>query len=224
VWGILGGSFQLVLSCIWYHVLFWGVLTNCQHWLCWYTWPKVCGHLLIEHLITKSWALIWSWSPLRCYNSLHQTLQQALCIGECSILLTSAKPRFVCRTARWWSVIHHSRKRISTAPESNGSELYITPADAWLCLGLCVAARPWKPISWSCRRTVIVLKLLPEAVWNSVVSVATENRRFLHITCFSTWGSRSVSLCGLPLRGWAVVAPRCFHLTITALTVNLGLL
>ena len=27
------------------------------------TWPKVCGHLLVEHLIPKSWALIWSWSP-----------------------------------------------------------------------------------------------------------------------------------------------------------------
>ena len=27
------------------------------------TWPKVCGHPLVEHLIPKSWALIWSWSP-----------------------------------------------------------------------------------------------------------------------------------------------------------------
>jgi hypothetical protein len=26
------------------------------------TWPKVCWHLLIEHLIPKSLALIWSWS------------------------------------------------------------------------------------------------------------------------------------------------------------------
>ena len=39
---------------------------------------------------------------------------------------------------------------------------------------------------------------------------------------FSTWRSRSVSLCGLPLRGWAVVAPRHFHFTITALTVDRG--
>ena len=29
---------------------------------------------------------------------------------------------------------------------------------------------------------VLVLTLFPEAVWNSVVSVATEDRRFLHTT------------------------------------------
>ena len=38
---------------------------------------------------------------------------------------------------------------------------------------------------------------------------------------FSTRWSRSVSLCGLTLCGWAVV-PRCFHFTITALTVDWG--
>jgi hypothetical protein len=26
---------------------------------------KVCGHLLVEHLIPESWAVIWSWSPVR---------------------------------------------------------------------------------------------------------------------------------------------------------------
>ena len=26
-------------------------------------WPKVCGYLRMQHLIPKSWALIWSWSP-----------------------------------------------------------------------------------------------------------------------------------------------------------------
>ena len=41
-------------------------------------------------------------------------------------------------------------------------------------------------------------------------------------TCFSAQRSRSVSLCGLPLRGWAVVARRRFHFTITALTVDRG--
>ena len=41
------------------------------------------------------------------------------------------------------------------------------------------------------------------------------------VQCFSTW-SRSMSLCGLPLRGWAVVAPRRFHIIITALTVARG--
>jgi hypothetical protein len=37
---------------------------------------------------------------------------------------------------------------------------------------------------------------------------------------FSTLRSRSVSLCGLPLRDWAVVAPRRNHYTITALRVD----
>uniref|UniRef100_A0AAZ3P2R5 EF-hand domain-containing protein n=1 Tax=Oncorhynchus tshawytscha TaxID=74940 RepID=A0AAZ3P2R5_ONCTS len=34
---------------------------------------KVCGHLLVKHLIPTSWALIWSWYPLCCYNSLHSS-------------------------------------------------------------------------------------------------------------------------------------------------------
>ena len=67
---------------------------------------------------------------------LHQTLQLALCIRAGSNLLESAKPRFVCWTARWWNVIQHSRKCISTATESNGGELYTTPADTWHC-ALC---------------------------------------------------------------------------------------
>jgi hypothetical protein len=84
---------------------------------------------------------------------LHQTLQLALCIGA-GVLLASANPRLVRRTARGWSVIHHSREHVFTAPESN-SELYTPPDDAWHCiafLGLCSAARPWKPISWSSQR------------------------------------------------------------------------
>ena len=89
-------------------------------------------------------------------------------------------------------------------------------------LGLCAAARPWKPFSCSSCLTVIVLKLLAEAVWNLLVSVATEDRWFLHATCFRTRRSRSVSLCGLSFRGWDVVVPRCFHFTITALTVDRG--
>jgi hypothetical protein len=56
--------------------------------------------------------------------------------------------------------------------------------------------------------------------WYSVVSVSTNNRRFLHSTRFSTQRSPSVSLCRIQLRGWAIVAPRLFHFTITALTVD----
>jgi hypothetical protein len=57
----------------------------------------------------------------------------ALCIRASSILPASAKPRFACRTTRWWSLIHHSRECVSTAPESNGGKLYSTPVDAWHC-------------------------------------------------------------------------------------------
>ena len=42
---------------------------------------------------------------------------------------------------------------------------------------------------------------------------------FMH---FSTWRFSSVSLCGLPLCGWAFVAPIHFHFTIAALTVEGG--
>jgi hypothetical protein len=89
-------------------------------------------------------------------------------------------------------------------------------------LGLCASAWPWKPISWNYRWRVLELTLLPEAVWNSVVSVSSEDRRLLRAMCFSPRRSLSVSLCGLPLCGWAVVTPRLFHFTITALTVDRG--
>lgn len=72
----------------------------------------------------------------------------------------------------------------------------------------------WEPSSWGSWPTVLVLMLLPEAVLNLVVSVATAGRQFLCATCFNTQQSHSVSLCGLMPYGWAVVAPRCFHLTI----------
>ena len=85
-------------------------------------------------------------------------------------------------------------------------------------LGLCGAARPLISILWSSCRAVLVLTLLPEAVWNSVVRVPTEDRQFL--LAYSTRQSCSVSLCGLPLCSWAGVAPRFFHFTITALTVD----
>ena len=100
-------------------------------------------------------------------------------------------------------MIHHSSRRLPLR---------------MVILGWCAAARPRKPISWRSRRTVIVLTLLPEAVWNSVVSVATEDRQFI----YELMRSRSVSLCGIPLCGWAVVAPRHFHFIITTLTVDWG--
>jgi hypothetical protein len=114
---------------------------------------------------------------------------------------------FHCFRVKWWRVLHHSSQRLA---------LLI------VILDLCTAARPWKPNSWSSWQTVIVLTLLPEAVRNSVVSVATKDRWFLHAKRFSTRWSRSVSLWVLPLRGWAVVVSRRFYVIITALTVDRG--
>jgi hypothetical protein len=56
--------------------------------------------------------------------------------------------------------------------------------------------------------------VLPEAVWNSVVGVASEDIRFLRASALGR--SHSVSLCGLKV---CIVAPKHFHFTITALTV-----
>ena len=109
--------------------------------------------------------------------------------------------RFHCSRVQWWRALHHSSRCLALR---------------MVLLGLCTAARPSTPISWRSRRTVLVLTLLSEAVWNSVVSVATEDRWFLHITRFST----QVLWACLPLCGWAIVAPRRFHFTITALTVD----
>jgi hypothetical protein len=111
------------------------------------------------------------------------------------------RTHFHCSRVQWQWALHHSSRRLA---------LRI------VIFGLC-ATQPWKPISWSSRQTAIVLMLIPEAVWNLVVSVATEDRQFIRATWFSTLRSRSVSLCGLPLRGWAVVAPRHVHFIITAL-------
>jgi hypothetical protein len=120
---------------------------------------------------------------------LHETLHLALCIQAGSVLLASAKLRFV----RWAASTQHT----FTLLESNGrcfTPLQQTLGIAHGDLKLMCGCSAMKPISWSSRRTVIVLTLLPEAVWNSVVSVATEDKLFLRAARFSTQLSRSVSL------------------------------
>ena len=134
---------------------------------------------------------------------------QCLYIRAGSGLLASVIPRFVHRTTRWWSVTHHSRERISTAPECNGGDALHHSSRRFalhmVILGLCVAARPWKTISWSFRRTVLVLMLLPEAVCDLVVSVATVDSWFLH-----------ASALGSPIL-WACVA---YHFVAEPLLPN----
>lgn len=64
-----------------------------------------------------------------------------------------------------------------------------------------------------------MLKSLPEAVWDSEMSVATEDMWFFLATCFSTQLSSSESLHGLPLCGQPVVTPGFIHFIIIALIV-----
>ena len=86
-------------------------------------------------------------------------------------------------------VIHHSRERVSTAPESNGGKLTplhptlgIAHGDLRLVCGCSAMGTNFMKLATN---SFLVLMLLPEAVWNPVVSVATEDRQFLHATCFS---------------------------------------
>ena len=56
---------------------------------------------------------------------------------------------FHCSRVQWGWALHHSSQRL-----------------AWrmVILGMCAAARPYKPISWSSQRTVLVLTLLPDSL------------------------------------------------------------
>jgi hypothetical protein len=78
--------------------------------------------------------------------------------------LSLQRTHFHCSRVQWQRALHHSSWRLALR----------------MILGLCAAAQPWKPISRSSRRTVIVLMLLPEAVCKSVVSVATEDSRIFN--------------------------------------------
>ena len=57
------------------------------------TWSNVRGHLLLEHLIPKSWVLIWSWSPLCCYNSLPFWEGYPIDVGALQQGLASIQPQ-----------------------------------------------------------------------------------------------------------------------------------
>ena len=87
------------------------------------------------------------------------------------------RTRFHCSRVQWWRASHHCWQRLALR---------------MVILGLCAAGHPWKPISRNSWRTVLVLMLLPEAVWNSVVNVATEDRWFL---CASALGGPVLWVC-----------------------------
>lgn len=85
-------------------------------------------------------------------------------------------------------------------------------------LYLSAAVRPWKAISWSSWYTVLMM-LLPEAVWSSVVNDSAEDR---WLCGTGTQRPCSESLHCLLFHGRAVVAPRCFYFTVIALIVDQG--
>jgi hypothetical protein len=101
---------------------------------------------------------------------------------------------FHCSRVQWQQALHHSSRHLALHMVS---------------LGLCAAAWPWKPVSWSSRRTVHVLMLLPEAVWYSVVSDATEDRSFYALRA-SALGCPVLWACVVAYH-FTLVAPRCFH-------------
>ena len=110
---------------------------------------------------------------------LHQTLPLALCNRAGSVLMAYGKTQIClsdCQMVKRDSSLQRTLFHCSRVQCRQG--LHHSSRLLALCvviLGLCVAAWPWKPILWISRQTVIVLTLLPEAVWNSVLSVATEN-------------------------------------------------
>ena len=110
----------------------------------------------------------------RSFILLHQTLQL--------VTMHSGRSRF----PGWWGLIHHfQRTRFHCCWVQCRRALHHSNwrlALQMVVLGLCAAARPWKPISWSSRRTVLVLILLPEAVWNTLVSVRTKDEQCLLAT------------------------------------------
>jgi hypothetical protein len=115
------------------------------------------------------------------------------------------RTRLHCSRVQWRRALHHSSWRMA---------LHM------LIIRLCVAAQSWKPIPWLSQQTVILLTLLPKAVWNSVVSLATNNRWSLHTTRFSgpvLWACVAYHFTAEPLLLLDVST-----FTITALTVDRG--
>ena len=131
----------------------------------------------------------------------------------------SAKPRFVCRLLKWLSMIHHSRACISTAPEYNAASF--TPLQPTLGI-----VHGDLRLMCDCSAMETYFMKLPTKSY--CADVPSRGRLEFgreccnHATRLNTRWPRSVSLCGLPLCGLAAVAPRRFHFTITALTVDRG--
>ena len=150
-----------------------------------------------------------SLSPLFLF---HQTLQLSLCIRAGS----------VC----------HPPNPDSSVGLADGKAWFITPENAFPLLQSPMAASftPLQPtlgirLVWGCFAMKTHFMKLPtnsssaDVASRGSLELGSEccNWGQMIFTCFSAQLSRSVRLCGLPPRGWAVVAPRRFHFTITTL-------
>jgi hypothetical protein len=152
---------------------------------------------------------------------LHQILQLALCTWAGKVLLASGKPRFVHLTARWWSVTQENVFPLLQRPMAASftplqPTLGIAHGDLRLVCGCSAMETHFILLATNSFCDDVAsrgsLELCSECCnWGQTI-----------FTSYSTRRSRSVSLCGLPLCCWAVVGPRCFHYTKTALTVDQG--
>ena len=151
---------------------------------------------------------------------LRQTLQLALWIRAGGVVLASTKPRFIGWTARWWNAFPLLQ---SPLVES------FTP----LQLMLGIAHRKFRLV---CGCSVMETNLMKLQMSSSCTEFASRGSSELGSECcnrgqtiFTRYalsalgGTRSVRLYDLALRGWDNVAPRCFHFTITAVTVDQGI-
>jgi hypothetical protein len=86
------------------------------------TLSKVCGHLLIKHLIPKS----WSWSPLCCYNSLHSSRCWNIAAGTCFHSATRALVR-LCTD--------DGRLGLARNQDSNSSQRCLMRSRSGFCAG-----------------------------------------------------------------------------------------
>ena len=97
-------------------------------------------------------------------------------------------------------MIHHSSEHVPTAPESNGGEIYTTPADVF-----CIAHGD--------------LRLVCGYLAMETPDVASRGSFEFSSGCSQP---RTAKLAWPTTSQLSVVASRCFHFTITALTGDWG--
>jgi hypothetical protein len=122
------------------------------------TLPKVCGDQLVEHLITKLWALIWSWSLFAAITA--STLLQRL-------------------STRCWNIAALMLGDWALSRSSNSSQRCLMGLRSGLCAGQSSSSTP-TPTNHFCmdhfvhegnvmlKQERAYHKLLPQS-WNRIV-------------------------------------------------------